>query len=527
MPAPVASPPMVASGVPGSPPHRPSLPSGRHSQAPSSTQEGPLRSPFAAHSALPKGAESPGELARAATDPFSQYIAKQQAAHLEVQNPGIDPGDDSDAASNPRYGSPAISSSSQASTPMAIPLAHAAGPSQSMISQHPPIPSGFTSTVPPRPPPSGKQGGKRKKKGKGDGEEKPVCSHCGTATSPLFRRDPSTGNYICNVSRYRSPRLSLLSLTVGISRQACGLYFKAHGHHRPINVVARAIGPQRIVKRKAQEIQPNKNVTIFIDDTPKEAKRARPYHASSVAEGGPGTPSGGDSSGAASPSGSASGAAVGGPSSSAMELDPSSSSSTYQQMPQLTFQAPYNPALDSDYHSPPPPGSPALALTGVRATSASAALNGTLATSYQIDRTSSPFEFAPTPPGQLPSRERENGSAEPFDPFLSSGGAGHSIAATPSGVGAIGGAREEDGQGVVSFGSEVEFWEAQYGGPPPPAPSSTSTTVGRKGKGRQRSTGVEDGEEGGSPFALDGEEGEREEKGKGKGKGKGRKRGSG
>ncbi|KPV78542.1 uncharacterized protein RHOBADRAFT_9314, partial [Rhodotorula graminis WP1] len=40
------------------------------------------------------------------------------------------------------------------------------------------------------------------------------CAACGTTSTPLWRRDPQ-GNSICN---------------------ACGLYYKLHGQHRPVNL---------------------------------------------------------------------------------------------------------------------------------------------------------------------------------------------------------------------------------------------------------------------------------------------------
>ncbi|ORY92456.1 hypothetical protein BCR35DRAFT_297872 [Leucosporidium creatinivorum] len=418
------------------------------------------------------GAYSPSDLARLASglasDPFAQYIASQQAAHLEAQNPNLDLGYETDVGSITRNASPAISAStsSKASTP---------------VTSAPPPPPLPPPVAAPAPSPASTSAGKSKAGagGKGDGpakgkkkkraskasaaadegdKEQPVCSHCGTTTSPLFRRDPGTGLYICN---------------------ACGLYFKAHGHHRPINVVSRAIGPQRIIKRKAAETGTNKNVTIFIDDTPKAAKKAK-----TGSLGGGGEASGSSSGGGGTPA------------------TPRGPPSLYQPMPQLTFQAPYNPHINDDYSSPHylpnPQHSPPSSSTAIKPTS-TAALNGTTLAGSYIHRNDSPFD---------PTQLRKQG-ASPFDPFEASsagagkegtgggGGAGSTSStsasaststgttnatsvddptAGSSGVGARGanegggggsgtpshqpGVEREYG-GVLSFASEVEFWESQ------------------------------------------------------------------
>ncbi|GAA5928195.1 uncharacterized protein JCM15063_003815 [Sporobolomyces koalae] len=73
-----------------------------------------------------------------------------------------------------------------------------------------------------------------------------VCANCQTDKSPLWRRN-AQGAYECN---------------------ACCLYFKSHGHHRPPRVVDRGIGEARMTKRR---IEANGGVAA-----PKAVKRPRP-----------------------------------------------------------------------------------------------------------------------------------------------------------------------------------------------------------------------------------------------------------
>lgn len=49
-----------------------------------------------------------------------------------------------------------------------------------------------------------------------------VCCNCGTSNTPLWRKDKPTGLLFCN---------------------ACGIYFKNHGRHRPLELAANAVSP--------------------------------------------------------------------------------------------------------------------------------------------------------------------------------------------------------------------------------------------------------------------------------------------
>ncbi|GAA5910796.1 uncharacterized protein JCM6883_000321 [Sporobolomyces salmoneus] len=78
-----------------------------------------------------------------------------------------------------------------------------------------------------------------------------ICANCQTDKSPLWRRN-AQGAYECN---------------------ACCLYFKSHGHHRPPRVVDRGIGEARMTKRR---IEANGGIA-----PQKSQKRSRPSGSSS------------------------------------------------------------------------------------------------------------------------------------------------------------------------------------------------------------------------------------------------------
>ena len=46
-----------------------------------------------------------------------------------------------------------------------------------------------------------------------------ACANCGTRDTPLWRKDPTTGIVMCN---------------------ACGIYYKNHGFHRPLQLIDHA-----------------------------------------------------------------------------------------------------------------------------------------------------------------------------------------------------------------------------------------------------------------------------------------------
>jgi hypothetical protein len=66
-----------------------------------------------------------------------------------------------------------------------------------------------------------------------------VCVNCSTTTTPLWRRDEN-GSPVCN---------------------ACGLYYKLHGHHRPISM-------KRSVIRRRKRIPVSQETTVPVSNTP-------------------------------------------------------------------------------------------------------------------------------------------------------------------------------------------------------------------------------------------------------------------
>lgn len=262
--------------------------------------------------------DSPSELDRVAADPFAQYARAMQSPPLagSAVDPGwlLTDGYDSDNFSE-RVDSPApqlqavplrvtasgsSAGSGQATAGLALTAAVVAAAQAAESSEPgssprslPPLPAGFLAEIPtvaavneveassaaststsvsaavttpqPRPstrsPISNRSRPKIPKRaapgtspnyaaanGSPTGQPKVTCSNCGTDSSPLFRRD-AEGLYICN---------------------ACGLYLKSHGHHRPMKVVARGIGENRIAKRKAAkgEGSPTGGITVGLAGSP-------------------------------------------------------------------------------------------------------------------------------------------------------------------------------------------------------------------------------------------------------------------
>ncbi|KAL1921749.1 uncharacterized protein VTP21DRAFT_10391 [Calcarisporiella thermophila] len=71
-------------------------------------------------------------------------------------------------------------------------------------------------------------------------EELTTCSNCGTSTTPLWRRD-NQARLICN---------------------ACGLYFKLHGAHRPVSMKRTVIRRRKRISNSSSPTLPLKPTTF-------------------------------------------------------------------------------------------------------------------------------------------------------------------------------------------------------------------------------------------------------------------------
>ncbi|KAK4700557.1 hypothetical protein P7C70_g5687, partial [Phenoliferia sp. Uapishka_3] len=85
-----------------------------------------------------------------------------------------------------------------------------------------------------------------------------ICSNCSVGTSTLWRRDEE-GRHLCN---------------------ACGLFYKGHGSHRPSGVFARGSGPTRVSTKLATTYTESNGGLRFVDDGGTAPRGKRQRHSS-------------------------------------------------------------------------------------------------------------------------------------------------------------------------------------------------------------------------------------------------------
>lgn len=157
------------------------------------------------------GAASPAvDSPNGTADPFAQYCRAQESTLAAARTREFG---DASGGSRDRTASPAQSTSSLASSSTGPPVyAVLGGPSTDLA---------------------------------------PVCHNCGTTKSPMFRRDDDGRHSAFSLPSELCPTLGLINDLPAVCN-ACGLYFKSRGVHRP-NDVKRKGSESRTVKRKAVE----------------------------------------------------------------------------------------------------------------------------------------------------------------------------------------------------------------------------------------------------------------------------------